>query len=247
MMIGSERLTNHVIAISGGAIRIGGAIVDAAANIGMRVAFQYFSSDTQARARVDYWRTRGVDVWAWQGDWAQEDAPEKFVTATYAHYGQLDVLVNNAGIWRSTPVGSVTRSDWRELMAVNVEGMFAATQAAVPMLKQRRGSVINMCDAGVFRPWHNYAPYLATKGAVASITHSLARELAPDIRVNAIAPGLSLIPEDWSDSRVAQATQHIPLKKAGTAQDIAEAVLFLAAAPYITGIILPVDGGVSLH
>jgi len=246
-MSGIERLHNKVIAVSGGAIRLGGAIVDAAAQIGMRVAFHYHSSDQQAHARVNQWRNQGVDIWAWRGNWATEGVPEEFIAATYAHYGQLDVLVNNAGIWRPTPIGTVTRTDWRELMAVNVEGMFAATQAAVPWLRQTHGAIINICDAGVFRPWSNYTPYLATKGAVASMTLSLARELAPDIRVSAIAPGLSLVPDDWSESRIMQATQHIPLKKAGTAQDIAEAVLFLAAAPYITGIILPVDGGVSLR
>jgi pteridine reductase len=246
-MVGVERLHHKVIAVSGGAIRLGGAIVDAAAAIGMRVAFHYHSSDHQARARVDYWRERGQAVWAWQGDWSREGAPEEFVAATQAHYGQLDVLVNNAGIWRPTPIGTVTRTDWRELMAVNVEGMFAATQAAVPWLTQTQGAVVNICDAGVFRPWSNYTPYLATKGAVASMTLSLARELAPRIRVSAVAPGLSLVPDDWTEQRIVQSTQHIPLKKAGTAQDIAEAVLFLAAAPYITGVILPVDGGVSLR
>lgn len=246
-MSGIERLHNKVIAVSGGAIRLGGAIVDAAAQIGMRVAFQYHSSDQQAQARVAQWRTRGQAVWAWHGDWSRDGAPEEFIAATQAHYGQLDVLVNNAGIWRPTPIGTVTRSDWRELMAVNVEGMFAATQAAAPLLTQTQGAVINICDAGVFRPWSNYTPYLATKGAVASMTLSLARELAPHVRVSAVAPGLSLVPDDWDAQRIAQATNHIPLKKAGTAQDIAEAVLFLAAAPYITGIILPVDGGVSLR
>lgn len=246
-MTGLERLHNKVIAVSGGAIRLGGAIVDAAAALGMRVALQYNASAVQAQARVTQWRNHGIDVWAWHGDWARDGAPEEFIAATHAHYGQLDVLVNNAGIWRPTPIGTVTRTDWRELMAVNVEGMFAATQAAVPLLTQTHGAVINICDAGVFRPWSNYTPYLATKGAVASMTLSLARELAPHIRVSAVAPGLSLVPDEWSEQRIAQATQHIPLKKAGTAQDIAEAVLFLAAAPYITGVILPVDGGVSLR
>lgn len=246
-MIGHERLRHKVIAISGGAIRLGGAIVDAAAQLGMRIAFHYHASADQARARVAHWHDQGVEIMAWQGDWAHEGTPEAFIAATHARYGQLDVLVNNAGIWRATPIGQVTRADWHDLMAVNVDGMFAATQAAVPLLRQTGGVIINICDAGVFRPWSNYTPYLATKGAVASMTHSLARELAPDIRVSAVAPGLSLVPDDWSVQRIAQATQHIPLKKPGTAQDIAEAVLFLAAAPYITGIILPVDGGVSLH
>jgi len=246
-MFGSERLQHKVIAISGGAIRLGGAIVDAAATVGMRVAFQYNASFDHAQARVAYWRNRGHEVWAWQGDWSRDGTPEEFIAATHAHYGQLDVLVNNAGIWRPTPIGTVTRTDWRELMAVNVEGMFAATQTAVPLLTQTQGAIINICDAGVFRPWSNYTPYLATKGAVASMTLSLARELAPHIRVSAVAPGLSLVPDDWGQQRIDQATQHIPLKKAGTAQDIAEAVLFLAAAPYITGVILPVDGGVSLR
>lgn len=242
-----KRLAQRVIAISGGAIRLGRAIVDAAVQHNMRVAFQYHTSTKQAHELTNYWRAKGIDVWAWQGDWSEDGAPETFIAEAQAHYGQLDFLVNNAGLWRSTPIGNVTRQDWRDMLAVNVEGMFAATQAAVPHLKATNGAVINICDAGIYRPWQHYTPYLASKGAVASMTYSLARELAPDIRVNAIAPGLSLIPDEWSTQRIAQATQHIPLKRAGTAQDIAEAVLFLAAAPYITGVILPVDGGVSLH
>ena len=112
---------------------------------------------------------------------------------------------------------------------------------------QTRGAVINICDAGIYRPWRNYTPYLASKGALVTMTMSLAKELAPAVRVNGVAPGLALLPEEWDEARIRQATQHIPLQTHGSARDIAEAVLFLAAAPFITGVILPVDGGVALR
>jgi pteridine reductase len=213
----------------------------------MRVAFQYYGSHQAAEALCAEASQAGHTVWAWQGDWRNPAHPAAFVTAACDYYGGVDVLVNNAGIWRATPFAEVQADDWHDLYQVNVVAAHAAIQQAAPSLRACGGAVVNVCDAGVYRPWLNYTPYLASKGALATMTMALARELAPDIRVNGVAPGLALIPDTWSAARQAQAVANIPLKRVGTAQDVAEAVLFLAAAPYITGVIVPVDGGVSLR
>ena len=246
-MLSISRLHGKVIAVTGGGQRLGAAIVRLAAQAGMRVALQYFQSQPAAHALVAELTTAGAQVWAWHGDLTQPNAPESFIDATIAHFGTIDVLVNNAGIWRSTPIGQVTAADWQDLLTVNVVAAFAAIQHATPMLTETCGAVVNICDAGVYRPWRNYTPYLASKGALVTMTMALAKELAPAVRVTGVAPGLALLPTEWDTERIRQATQYIPLQTHGSAQDIAEAVLFLAAAPFITGVILPVDGGVSLR
>lgn len=246
-MIGTMRLQGKVIAITGGGQRLGAAMVRLAAQAGMRVALHYHQSQAGAQSLVAELTAMGAQVWAWQGDFTQPNIPKAFVDATIAHYGTLDVLVNNAGMWRATALGQVTATDWHELLTLNVAAAFATIQQATPMLTQTCGVVVNICDAGVYRPWRNYTPYLASKGALVTMTMALAKELAPAVRVNGVAPGLALIPDDWDAARIRQATQHIPLQTHGSACDIAEAVLFLAAAPFITGVILPVDGGVSLR
>ena len=246
-MLGSERLYGNVIAVTGGGQRLGAAIVRLAAQAGMRVALQYHRSQAAAQELVAELTATGAQVWAWQGDLTQPGTPEAFIDATIAHYGTLDVLVNNAGMWRATPMGQVTATDWDQLLTLNVTAAFATIQQAMPTLTQTRGAVVNICDAGVYRPWRNYTPYLASKGALVTMTMALAKELAPAVRINGVAPGLALLPEEWDAARIRQATQHIPLQTHGSARDIAEAVLFLAAAPFITGVILPVDGGVALR
>ena len=246
-MWGSERLQGKVLLVSGGAQRLGAAIVRAGWAAGMRVAFQYHYSTQAAEELCAEASHAGHSVWSWQGDWRNPAHPAAFVTAACEHFGGVDVLVNNAGIWRATPLGEVEANDWHDLYQVNVVAAHAAVQQAAPSLRERGGAVVNICDAGVYRPWLNYTPYLASKGALAAMTMTLARELAPAVRVNGVAPGLALIPDTWSAERQAQAVTNIPLKRAGTAQDVAEAVLILAAAPYITGVIVPVDGGVSLR
>lgn len=241
------RVRSNVIAITGGAHRLGAAIVRVAASAGMRVAFSYFHAGIAARMLCDELQAAGHTVWCWQGDLAQPHMPEAFVDAVVAHYGALDVLVNNAGVWQSTPMGQVEPTDWDAVLDINVKAAFHTVQRAVPWLRQRQGAVINICDAGVFRPWRHYTPYLASKGALVTMTTALARELAPHIRVNGVAPGLVLAAADWDDARIQQVVKQVPLQRSGTASDVAEAVLFLASAPYITGCILPVDGGLSRH
>lgn len=240
-----SRLHNKVIAVTGGAHRLGAAIVRLAAQLGMRVALSVHQSQVAAHALCAELQAQGQSVWMWQGDLTQTGQPEAFVDAVVAEYGALDVLVNNAGIWQETPIGQVRDADWDGLFALNVKAAFHTIQQALPHVQQAQGAIINICDAGVYRPWRHYTPYLASKGALATMTTALARELAPMVRVNGVAPGLVLPAADWDAVRIERVIKTIPLQRVGSSRDVAEAVLFLASAPYITGVILPVDGGMS--
>ncbi len=241
------RIDGAVIAVTGGAHRLGAAIVRRAAQQQLRVAIHYHQAQAAAEALAADVQAMGGSVLLHQADFGHEGAATGFVDAVTAHYGQLDVLVNNAGIWGNTPYAEVTAADFQRFQRINVEAVFEAIQRATPWLQRTAGAVINICDAGVYRPWRNYAPYLASKGALVQLTHTLALELAPLIRVNGVAPGLALVPADWDAERIARATAHIPLRRPGSADDIAQAVMYLASAQYVTGVILPVDGGVTLR
>jgi len=224
---------------------LGAAIVRRAALQQMRVAIHYHQAHAAARALAADIAQQGGEVLLHQADFGDEGAAAGFVDAVTAHYGRVDVLVNNAGIWGNTPTATVTAADFRRFQRINVEAVFEAIQRATPWLTASHGAVINICDAGVYRPWRNYAPYLASKGALVQLTHTLALELAPHIRVTGVAPGLALVPDEWDAERIAKACAHIPLRRPGSADDVAQAVLYLASAQYVTGVILPVDGGVT--
>ena len=241
----APRLTTRVIAITGGAHRLGEAVVRLAAQHGMRVAFSYHQAQPAAHALCSELQGLGQQVWAWQGDLTVPGTAEAFVDAVITQYGRLDVLVNNAGVWQATPVGHVDWHDWDVLLDLNVKAAFHTIQQAVPALQATAGAVVNICDAGVYRPWRHYTPYLASKGALVTMTTALARELGPDIRVNGIAPGLVLPAADWQEPQIQRVVNAVPLRRVGTATDVAEAVLFLASAAYLTGVILPVDGGLT--
>jgi pteridine reductase len=151
--------------------------------------------------------------------------------------------VNNSGIWGPTPLGTTSEERWDALFNTNLRSAFFATQRAAPALRASHGAVVNIADVGVFRPWKNHAAYLATKGGIVTLTHALAKDLAPEVRVNAIAPGPVLMPDDWTSEQGQAAAKTTLLKRLGSPDDIGAAALFLTSADYITGVILPVDGG----
>jgi len=163
-------------------------------------------------------------------------------------WGGLDVLVNNASGFYATPLGAVTEAQWDELVGSNLKAPFFLAQAAIPFLRERKGCIVNIGDIYADRPLGNYSVYSLAKAGLAAMTRALAKELAPDIRVNGVAPGAILWPEHAADAaKKAEILAHIPMSRAGEASDIARAVLFLVEdAPYVTGQILVVDGGRSL-
>ena len=147
-----------VIAVTGGAHRLGAAIVQLAAQRQMRVAVHYHQAHNDAIALADTVRAAGAEVLLHQADFMQVGAAAGFVDAVCAHYGQLDILVNNAGIWGRTPFETATTADFGRFNRINVEAAFEAIQAARPWLAAQAGAVVNICDAGVYRPWRAYAP-----------------------------------------------------------------------------------------
>lgn len=236
-------LQGRAALVTGGARRLGRAIALALARAGARVAIHYHASDEQAHTTVEELRRLGAEATAFRGNLADTHEAERVVDQALAHWGGLDLLVNNAGIWGATPLGSVTAERWDELFHTNLRGMFFVSQRAAPALRTARGAIVNIADVGVWRPWRNYAPYLTTKGGVATLTLALAKDLAPDVRVNAVAPGFVLPPDDWKQEQIDRAARNIPLQRPGSGDDVAHAVLYLLQASYVTGAIVPVDGG----
>lgn len=229
--------------VTGGARRLGRAIALALGRAGMRVALHYNASAAAAGAVLAELRALGTPCVAIPGDLARTAECERVVETALAEWGGLDLLVNNAGIWGPTPIGSVTEAGWDELLNTNLRSMFFVAQRAAPALRAAHGAIINIADVGVERPWHNHVPYLVSKGGVVTLTRALAKDLAPEVRVNAIAPGPVLLPDDWTAEQARQAANATLLQRVGSADDIAHAALYLAQAGYITGIVLPVDGG----
>lgn len=239
-------LHGRVALVTGGAHRVGRAISLALAGAGMRVALHYHRSAEQAAATQADLAALGADAVTISADLAQVAEAERLVDAAQAQWGQLDLLVCSAGIWGRTPLGSVTEAEWDAFFAINVRSVFFLAQRAAPHLRAAGGCMVAIADAGIERSGKGYSPYLASKAALAMLTHNLARDLAPEVRVNAVAPGPVLLPADWNDEQRARAARSTLLGRVGSAEAVAEAALYLARADYVTGVVLPVDGGFRL-
>lgn len=240
-------LQNRVALVTGGAHRLGRAIALKLAEAGARVTIHYGGSEAKARQTVADIHNLGGEATMLQADLASVAAAEQLVDATVAQWGRLDVLVCNAGIWGSTPLGEVLVEHWDELHAINARAPFFMAQRAAPHLRATQGSMVAITDVGVLKAWKNYTPYLASKATLAMVVQNLARDLAPEVRVNGVAPGPVLLPSDYSDEATERAARSTLLQRIGTGDDIALAVRYLATADYVTGVILPVDGGQRLR
>jgi pteridine reductase len=236
-------LHGSVALVTGGAHRLGRAIALAFGQAGANVVVHYNSSAEQAQAVLDELAALGVQAASVAGDLSRVAEAERVVDTAVARWGRLDVLVNNAGIWGSTPIGTVTEERWSELIDTNLRGAFFVAQRATPALRAARGAIVNIADVGALMPWRNHTPYLISKGGIITLTEALAVDLAPEVRVNAVAPGAVLLPDDWKPEQVERATRNVPLKRLGHPEDVAQAVLYLAQADYVTGVVLPIDGG----
>jgi pteridine reductase len=240
-------LYGSAVLVTGGAHRLGRVIALALGQAGANVVVHYNRSSEQARVVQQELEALGVQAAVVGGDLARVAEVERVIDTAVARWGRLDLLVNNAGIWGSTPIGTVTEQRWGELIDTNLRSAFFAAQRAAPALRAARGAIVNIADVGALRPWRNHTPYLVSKGGIITLTEALAKDLAPDVRVNAVAPGAVLLPDDWTPAQVARAARHIPLKRIGRPEDVAQAVLYLAQADFVTGVVLPVDGGRRLY
>jgi pteridine reductase len=235
--------TNRVALVTGGARRVGRAIALALAGRGIDIALHHSASPDAAEETAKAIRALGADVRVFPADLREPETPAALVQEVHAAFGRLDVLVNSAAIMPRTPLGTVTVEQWDEVMALNVRAPFFCAQAAAPLLPECGGVIINIADLAAFETWPQYIPHAVTKAGLVHMTRGLARALAPRIRVNAVAPGMVLRPEMWSEADEARLLRTTPLERGGSPDDVAQAVLYLVDAGYVTGETLIVDGG----
>lgn len=242
-----EAPASPVVLVTGGSQRLGAQLVRALHTRGMRVVVHYHQSAEAARALCDELEARRpgstMQVCA---DLVTRTAPERIVEQIRLHWGQLDVLINNAAVFRATPLAASGLDDWDEITAINLRAPYFLCRAAAPLLRLQRGLIINLADIYADRPRPQYAIYCASKAGLVGITRALARELAPEIRVNAVAPGAILWSADASCEEQQAVLERTPLERLGEPSDIATAVSYLIDAPYVTGQVLTVDGGRSI-
>lgn len=245
----SRSLAGKTALVTGAARRIGAVIATTLHEAGANVAIHFRGSRTEANILADSLnRERADSARLFHADLLSTGAPATLIAAVIDWAGRLDVLVNNASSFYATPVGSITEEHWDDLFGSNLKAPLFLSQAASPHLRVANGVIVNLVDVHAKRPLKNHPVYSSAKAGLAMLTRSLAKDLAPEIRVNGIAPGAILWPEDGMPDDVKETIiGQIPLARAGRPRDIAEAVLYLARdAQYVTGQILAIDGGRSV-
>jgi len=245
-----EALSGKVVLITGAARRVGAAIARRLHRQGALLMLHYRSSERDAQSlQAELNAARANSAALLQADLLDAAGLSEIVKNTVLRFERLDALVNNASTFFPTPIGEITQSNWDNLIGTNLRAPLFLAQAAAPHLRKTGGAIVNITDIHADRPLKNYVVYSIAKTALVGLTRSLARELGPEIRVNGVAPGAIVWPEDGSFDEVARqrVISHTLLKRTGDPDDIARAVYyFIAEAPYVTGQILAVDGGRSI-
>lgn len=225
---------------------MGRAISMALGRAGYDVAIHYSSSENAAKETGEEIRTLGRRAAVVHADLLDPNAAGRLVSEAAERLGGLDLLVNNAAIFPHGRPEDVSVADWDAVFALNARAPFLCSVRAAGAMASAGGNIINIAESGVGDAWPGYAPYLASKAALVSLTRSLALAWAPKIRVNAVAPGPVLLPDDSSESERVAAASRTALGRVGRAEDVAEAVLYLERAEFVTGEVLFVDGGSGL-
>ncbi len=235
-------LADKIALVTGGGHRLGRAIAIGLAHLGCDVIIHYGRSEHPALETVKDLTELGVRASAIQADLSDPDA----IQAMFTDIDRLDILINSAGVFFQVPFLELDLKQWQAALDINLTAPFLLTQQAAKRMATQ-GVIINISDIGGSKNWIHHPSQSVSKGALNKLTQVAARALAPNIRVNAVAPGLALKPDDWSDSRWNTLGAKMPLEKPGTPDQIVDAVLFLIRHPYITGEILHVDGGDHLR
>lgn len=233
---------DRVALVTGGARRLGAAFSRALARRGYRVVIHHRQSPAEAERLQRELQAAGGAADVVAADLASPGGPAQVVERALTAAGRLDVVVNSAANMRRTPVGSVTAAQFDEIFALNTRAPFLVAQAAAPHLPDG-GVIVNIADLAAFETWVGYIPHAMSKAAVVQMTRALAKALAPRIRVNAIAPGVVLLPEGWDDGLGDRLAATTPLKRNGSPDDVVRALEYLLDAPFVTGEVLVVDGG----
>ncbi len=243
-------LAGRVALITGAAQRIGAAIARALHRKGMDLGLHYRHSAAPAQAlQAELEGTRPGSVLLLQADLLEPSAPARLVATVAERFGRLDLLVNNASSFYPTPVGGATEAQWDDLMGTNLKAPFFLAQAAEPLLRASRGTIVNLVDIHAERPLKNHPIYSMAKAGNAMLVKALARELGPEVRVNGIAPGAILWPDTGlGEAEKAKILARTALDRLGSPEDIVRTLLFLVRdADYLTGQIIAVDGGRTLQ
>ena len=240
-------MQGKVVLITGGAKRVGAAICRRLHTAGASLMLHYRASAGEARLlQAELNRSRADSVALIQADLLDLKAMPSLVEQTVQRFGRLDGLVNNASSFYASPIGDITAAIFDDLIGTNLRAPLFLAQAAAPALRKAQGAIVNIADIHAERPLKNFVVYSIAKAGLLGMTRSLARELAPEVRVNAVAPGPILWPDDASFDELSRQRiiSHTPLKREGEPDDIAKAVHFLlTAATYVTGETISVDGG----
>ena len=239
-------LANKAALVTGGAKRIGRAIALALAEAGADVSITYRTSADDAVETVDAIEQLERQAFAIECNVRSESSVRVAVTAAVARHRRLDILVNNAGLFQTAPLDQLTLDQWDAIFETNTRGPFLVAREALPHLRAAGGRIVNIGSLGGIRPWATHAHYCASKAAVHMLTQAMAKAFAPEVSVNCVAPG-SIDLEEEASERAARFAAKTPMRRNGTAEEVAEAVLFFASGPgFVTGQILAIDGGLGL-
>ncbi len=241
-------LHDQVALVTGAGRRIGNSIALTLARAGAHVIVNYSQSRVGALATAREIAALGVQAAALRADVSKPRQVESMFRALERRFSRLDILVNNAAVFFPCAWEELTEDDWDRILGINLKGTFFCAQAAARlMMRQKSGAIINISSLGGLQAWPGYMHYCSSKAAVIMLTRCLAKALAPHIRVNSVAPGTILFPDEERSAMIENVIRTTPLKKAGRAQDIADMVLFLATrAEFVTGQVFAVDGGKSI-
>ncbi len=241
-------LQNQVALVTGAAKRIGKALALVLANVGADVAITYRSSAAEAEDTVAQLRDFGIQARAYDCDLRSPESVRQTVEAVASDFGKLNLLVNNAGLFETAALESITVAQWDAMFETNTRGPFLTSQAAYPHLKAANGRIINIGSLGGIHPWPTHGHYCTSKAALHMLTQTMSKAFAPEISVNCVAPGMIVTGNGGETAAEYEHFAHkTPMRRNGTTQDVAEAVLFFATGPhFITGQILGVDGGLGL-
>lgn len=242
-------LKGKTVFITGAARRLGKAIALAMAQAGANVAFTFRSSSNEADETLKEIEAKGVQGLAFECDFRQPQSAQQAADKVLKRFRQIDLLINNAGVFETANFEDITAEQWDEVFAVNVRAPFLVSQSCIPSLRSAHGRIINMGSLGGQKPWATHAHYCSSKAALHMLTQVMAKALAPEIAVNCVAPGMIDSGTGEKDPALLQRlATHTPMKQNGSPQDVVSAVMYFATAPhFITGQILAVDGGLGLR
>jgi pteridine reductase len=240
-------IDGKVAIVTGGAVRLGKALALALAERGTRVVVHYGSSAAPAQATVRQIQAMGSDALAIQADLSQPGQTPSIVERAAAHFGQVDILVNSAAIFEPGNWDDTTEANWDRHFAINLKSPFFLSQAfAVHVGRERAGHIVNIADWRGVRPGTGHVAYTLTKAALIAMTKSLAQALAPNIQVNAIAPGLILPPPGQDQAYLERWAHRVPAQRVGSPEEVARALIFLLRSDFVTGELIFVTGGQHL-